>query len=79
MPSIPIVVASALLALVLWQYVTKRSKINPQRLPLPPGPRPLPFIGNALDMPQEFPWKTFREWTNKYGAPFHLTWACAAD
>ena len=68
MPSIPIAVASALLALVLWQFMTKRAKINPQRLPLPPGPRPLPLIGNALDMPAEFPWKTFREWTNKYGA-----------
>ncbi|KAI0753237.1 hypothetical protein C8Q80DRAFT_1335218, partial [Daedaleopsis nitida] len=35
------------LAVIIWQY--RRSSYN--TLPLPPGPRPLPIIGNLLDVP----------------------------
>ncbi|KZV73575.1 cytochrome P450 [Peniophora sp. CONT] len=41
-------------------------------LPLPPGPPGLPLIGNALDMPQTQPHKTFIEWGNKYGPIMHI-------
>ncbi|KAK0438648.1 cytochrome P450 [Armillaria borealis] len=34
---------------------------------LPPGPRGLPFIGNALDMPTDKPWLTFGHWGETYG------------
>ncbi|KAG7442296.1 cytochrome P450 [Guyanagaster necrorhizus] len=34
----------------------------------PPGPRGLPFIGNALDMPTGKPWLTFARWGATYGA-----------
>ncbi|KAI0066611.1 cytochrome P450 [Artomyces pyxidatus] len=33
----------------------------------PPGPRPLPLIGNLLDVPKEHQWFTFTEWARKYG------------
>ncbi|KAK0460211.1 cytochrome P450, partial [Desarmillaria tabescens] len=33
----------------------------------PPGPRGLPFIGNALDMPTDKPWLTFARWRETYG------------
>lgn len=36
-------------------------------LPLPPGPRGYPIIGNILAMPSVTPWKRFREWSNVYG------------
>lgn len=35
---------------------------------LPPGPQPLPVIGNLLDMPRAKSWYGFRDMANKYGA-----------
>ncbi|TFY72458.1 hypothetical protein EVG20_g545 [Dentipellis fragilis] len=34
---------------------------------LPPGPKPLPLIGNLLDMPKQYEHETFAEWGKKYG------------
>lgn len=31
------------------------------------GPKPLPLIGNALDMPSVEEWKTFTKWAQEYG------------
>ena len=36
-------------------------------LPLPPGPRPLPIIGNLLDMPSTYQHRTFTEWNDRWG------------
>lgn len=38
-------------------------------LPLPPGPKGLPLIGNILDMPKSYARKTFAQWGNIYGNP----------
>jgi hypothetical protein len=65
--SIPIIAASITLSLVIWQLLSKKSRGNPQGLPLPPGPKPLPLIGNVLDMPKDYPWKTFQQWCKQYG------------
>ena len=35
--------------------------------PLPPGPRPLPVIGNALDIPSTNMAAVFRDMSAKYG------------
>lgn len=40
---------------------------NWNRLPLPPGPKPLPLIGNVLDMPKYHEWYTYQDWNKKYG------------
>ncbi|EMD38834.1 hypothetical protein CERSUDRAFT_63783 [Gelatoporia subvermispora B] len=50
----------AVLVLLLWEKVATQ-------LPLPPGPKPLPLIGNVLDIPTRQPWKTYKDWTNVYG------------
>jgi hypothetical protein len=36
-------------------------------LPYPPGPRPLPIIGNLLDIPKEFSWLAYTRLAEKYG------------
>ncbi|KAI0036384.1 cytochrome P450 [Vararia minispora EC-137] len=38
-----------------------------RRLPLPPGPPSLPFIGNLFNFPTVNPWLTFVSWGQKYG------------
>lgn len=42
--------------------------------PYPPGPRPLPIIGNLLDIPKEFSWLSYIEHSKKYGdiLSFHI-------
>jgi hypothetical protein len=37
---------------------------------MPPGPLPLPFIGNKL--PSSKPWIQFEEWSKKYGPIFTI-------
>lgn len=43
--------------------------------PLPPGPKGLPILGNALDMPRESPWLTYWQWgkkCSKYFSPLRV-------
>ena len=57
---IPLLLA-ALLSLLIKQATKKRG------FPLPPGPKGLPFVGNALQMPREREYRTFTEWGKQYG------------
>lgn len=62
-----LVITAAIFVVLGIQYFTRDPNYNPKNLPLPPGPKPLPFIGNVLDMPQDKPWLKFKEMSQKYG------------
>lgn len=58
-----------LLAGVLFAYLlfAKSGYLNTQStLPLPPGPKRLPLIGNLLDMPNGFEWVTYERWARQF-------------
>ncbi|KAF2200671.1 cytochrome P450 [Delitschia confertaspora ATCC 74209] len=39
---------------------------------MPPGPTPLPFIGNKLQLPKKSPWIQFEKWSKVYGPIFTI-------
>ena len=48
--------------------VIRRHKTRLRRLRLPPGPSPLPIVGNLLDIPREFSAKAYQPLVDMYGA-----------
>lgn len=58
----PVDLAFAALAVYLLGQL-----LNKRRLPLPPGPKGLPLIGNVLDMPQAKESEVFTEWGKRFG------------
>jgi len=52
-----------LVSLLAYTYGVK----NRRQLPVPPGPRGIPLLGNALQLHKESNWLTFAEWAKIYG------------
>ncbi|KIM62440.1 hypothetical protein SCLCIDRAFT_24975 [Scleroderma citrinum Foug A] len=48
-------------------YLVQRTVFKRNPAPLPPGPTPLPILGNLFDLPKERPWLTYAEWGKKFG------------
>jgi len=55
---------TVIIALLLWKYVMSRK----QRRSYPPGPKPLPLIGNLLDFPMQDVANVYVEWGKKYNS-----------
>lgn len=58
-------------------FIALRIKFRPRRLPLPPGPKGLPLVGNVLDMPKEQEWLTFAKWGEKWGKVSRMIKPCS--
>ncbi|KAF7420894.1 hypothetical protein PC9H_011412 [Pleurotus ostreatus] len=41
-------------------------------LPFPPGPKPLPVLGNVFDIPDKTPWKVYNDWFKVYGDMIYM-------
>ena len=57
---------------ILFRQLTRKKGRdgNPNGLPLPPGPKGYPLIGNLFDMPVHKPWLVYDEWRKTYGKTF---------
>jgi hypothetical protein len=56
-----VVVSSLVVFLAIRDYQMRRG------LPYPPGPPPLPLLGNLFDIPKEFSWLSYSQLSKKYG------------
>lgn len=61
------------LALALAVVVFQRWRRVRSLPPLPPGPKPLPVIGNLLDIPTEREYETYTRWKDEYGDVTYLS------
>jgi hypothetical protein len=54
-----------LLVLAVSYYGIRWTR-NRSKLPLPPGPRKLPLVGNLFDIPAERQWEKYLEWSKEF-------------
>ena len=52
---------------ILFKQRKKSTSYNPNRLPLPPGPKGYPLLGNLFNIPIDKPWLVYDEWRKTYG------------
>ena len=57
-----LVLVSSLVAFLIIRDFRRR-----RGLPYPPGPRPLPLMGNLFDIPKKFSWYSYLRFSKKHG------------
>ncbi|KAJ6570102.1 cytochrome P450 [Mycena vulgaris] len=61
-------VLTAILGVVLAIIVEMDVKRKPPSLPLPPGPKKLPLLGNLFSMPSHSEWEIYTHWSKEYNS-----------
>lgn len=54
--------------LIFLKRLVANRRRNPRRLPHPPGPKGLPFLGNLAELNQAQPWELYDKLCEQYGA-----------
>ncbi|KDR81038.1 hypothetical protein GALMADRAFT_241660 [Galerina marginata CBS 339.88] len=57
-----------LMALALLAIITVFVAFRKKGLPVPPGPSPLPILGNMFDLPQKESWKVYLDWGRQFNS-----------
>ncbi|KAL4789837.1 cytochrome P450 [Aspergillus venezuelensis] len=60
-------------AAIILRLFTSLTKKSPS--PLPPGPKPIPLIGNIHQLPKSLQWLHLYHWSKNYGPIMHLSMA----
>ncbi|KAG7451288.1 cytochrome P450 [Guyanagaster necrorhizus] len=63
-----LLLASGVLLLYCLFYLSRKRRC----VPLPPGPKGLPLIGNLWNISTEYPWITYARWATIYGDVLYL-------
>jgi hypothetical protein len=66
-------------SLFIYLLVLFRDHRRRRGLPYPPGPPPLPVIGNILDVPKDAPWSVYADMSKKYGRRKHSRNTCFGE
>ncbi|KIJ19360.1 hypothetical protein PAXINDRAFT_7844 [Paxillus involutus ATCC 200175] len=64
---IVVLVVVSVAALLAIEGVRKLRRPKANKPPLPPGPTPIPFLGNVLGLNADAPYLTYAEWSKTYG------------